>query len=390
MKKLLLVSLALCLTVGASAQSKQGASNLPVIDIKKEYPKKKLLLKDIATAEYIPLETSDDVLLDAVAKLHFSLTDNYITSYNAQQGQIFVFDKKGKICHTFCNKGGSGEEYNSYLLQVRLDEKAKEIFVMDQSNKIQVYTIDGKYKRTLRIPEDVHIKLFYNCDDKNLLCYDDYLLDREGKQPNSRPYLLMSKKDGAITRLPVTINHRIGNRTYITEDGQRSVITMTVDPIAKSGSEFILADYAGDTVYSYRNHKLTPLFVRTPESASSDPRLLLQCDGKIGRYLLMSTALKKYEPGKNGFETKTFAYDTVEKKVYDLEFEDPDYEPARPRSMRVKCMLPELPEKCVIDSWDADRLLDMLEKGKLAGNLKKAAEKMTIDDNPLIILYKFK
>lgn len=42
------------------------------------------------------------------------------------------------------------------------------------------------------------------------------------------------------------------------------------------------------------------------------------------------------------------------------------------------------------DSWDTDRLLDMLEKGKLTGNLKKVAEKMTVDDNPLLILYKFK
>ena len=44
----------------------------------------------------------------------------------------------------------------------------------------------------------------------------------------------------------------------------------------------------------------------------------------------------------------------------------------------------------VFDSWDTDRLLDMLEKGKLTGNLKKVAEKMTVDDNPLLILYKFK
>ena len=191
MKKLLFVSLALCLAFGASAQSKQSASQLPVIDITKDYPKKKLILQEIATTEYIPLETSDKVLLDGVATLHCSFTENYITTYNAQEGQIFVFDRKGKICHTFNHKGGSGEEYN-YPLQLRLDEKAKELFLVDVSNKIRVYSIDGKYKRTLSIPENVRIEIMYNCDDQNLLCYDSYMLDNQGKHPNARPYLLVS------------------------------------------------------------------------------------------------------------------------------------------------------------------------------------------------------
>lgn len=388
MKKLLLVSLALCLTVGASAQSKQGASNLPVIDIKKEYPKKKLLLKDIATAEYIPLETSDKVLLDAVATMHCSFTDHYMTTYNAKEGQIFVFDRKGKICHTFNRNGGSGEEY-THPMQVRLDEKAKELFVLDVSNKIQVYSMDGKYKRTLSIPEDVRIEIMYNCDSQYLLCYDSYMLDRPGKQPNSRPYLLVSKKDGNISRLPVTIKDRVGKRIYITQGDRTGTVSMSLYPVANSGSEFILADLAADTVYSYRNRKLTPLFVRTPKADASEPKLVMQCYAKIGKYLLMSTALKKYEPGKSSFDAKEFAFDTVEKKVYDLDFENQDFTPSRSQSFFVG-VLPELPENCNFDAWDADRLLDMLEKGKLAGNLKKAAEKMTIDDNPLVILYKFK
>ena len=57
MKRLLFTFLALCLAVAGSAQSGQMTSKLPTIDITKEYPKKKLVLQDIATAEYIPLET---------------------------------------------------------------------------------------------------------------------------------------------------------------------------------------------------------------------------------------------------------------------------------------------------------------------------------------------
>lgn len=262
------------------------------------------------------------------------------------------------------------------------------MFLLDISNKIQVYSIEGKYKRSLSIPKDVRIEIMYNCDEQHLLGYDSYMLDRKDKQPNSRPYLLISKKNGAVSRLPVTIHKRVGKRIYITQGGQTATVSMSLYPLANSGSEFIFADLAGDTVYSYCNHKLTPLFVRTPKADASEPRLVMQCYAKIGNYLLMSTALKKYEPGKTSFDTKEFVYDTVEKKVYDLEFENQDYSPAR--SMRMGGVLSALPEKCVFDSWDTDRLLDMLEKGKLTGNLKKVAEKMTVDDNPLLILYKFK
>ena len=108
MKRLLFTFLALCLAVAGSAQSGQMTSKLPTIDITKEYPKKKLVLQDIATAKYIPLETSDKVLLDGVATLHCSFTEHYITTYNANEGQIFVFDRKGKICHTFNHKVGIG------------------------------------------------------------------------------------------------------------------------------------------------------------------------------------------------------------------------------------------------------------------------------------------
>ena len=170
MKRLLFTFLALCLAVAGSAQSGQMTSKLPTIDITKEYPKKKLVLQDIATAEYIPLETSDKVLLDGVATLHCSFTEHYITTYNANEGQIFVFDRKGKICHTFNHKGGSGEEYN-YPLQLRLDEKAKELFLLDISNKIQVYSIEGKYKRSLSIPKDVQIEMSNICWVTIVICW---------------------------------------------------------------------------------------------------------------------------------------------------------------------------------------------------------------------------
>ena len=58
-----------------SPQSKKG--DLPVIDFSKQYPKKEILLQDIAESEYIPLETTDDVLLGDRLVLS-GISDKYI------------------------------------------------------------------------------------------------------------------------------------------------------------------------------------------------------------------------------------------------------------------------------------------------------------------------
>lgn len=109
MKRLLFTFLALCLAVAGSAQSGQMTSKLPTIDITKEYPKKKLVLQDIATAEYIPLETSDKVLLDGVATLHCSFTEHYITTYNAKRANLRIQTEKGKYAIHLIIKEGVGK-----------------------------------------------------------------------------------------------------------------------------------------------------------------------------------------------------------------------------------------------------------------------------------------
>ncbi len=89
-----------------SPQSKKG--NLPVIDFSKNYPTKDISLQDIADTEYIPLETTRDVLLSEWAVLS-SVTDKYILVYEYVQGDIFVFNRNGKIYSHFNHKGQSGQ-----------------------------------------------------------------------------------------------------------------------------------------------------------------------------------------------------------------------------------------------------------------------------------------
>ena len=73
MKKTFICLMALCLMGFSACTNQQKESNgpLPVADFEKEYPEKDLLVSEHADVEYVRLETTDEVLLDAGANLLF-------------------------------------------------------------------------------------------------------------------------------------------------------------------------------------------------------------------------------------------------------------------------------------------------------------------------------
>lgn len=190
---LLLILLLLTNSQIVLAQPKAG--NLPVIDFSKNYPEQKIRLQDIAETKYVPLETSDDILLSEHAKLT-SVSDKYIVVYEPLRGDIFIFDSKGNIYSHFNHKGSSGQEY-AWIRGLIFDEKNEEIFVT--STSIQVYSIKGEHKRTLKVNTLLKEMSVYNFDDQSLLAYEDINVDPIYKgKINERPYSLISKKDGSL------------------------------------------------------------------------------------------------------------------------------------------------------------------------------------------------
>ena len=87
-------------------------------------------------------------------------------------------------------------EYNWIKNGTILDEKAEEIYVCSQY--IQIYSLEGKYKRTLKIDCFDHDMKIIDYNDESLLIYDDVVIEpgRE-KQTVQTPYRFVSKKDGS-------------------------------------------------------------------------------------------------------------------------------------------------------------------------------------------------
>ena len=121
-----------------------------VIDMTKT-PKKVLILEDIANIEYIPLETNDSTLVNRPRP--DVVSDRYII-YRNDNGQILVFNRKGKSLYSFNRSGGGPEEYFKIYGGIILDEEKEELFIEDiHKAKTLVYSIDGKFKRELALPK---------------------------------------------------------------------------------------------------------------------------------------------------------------------------------------------------------------------------------------------
>ncbi|MBO5080197.1 MAG: 6-bladed beta-propeller [Bacteroidaceae bacterium] len=385
MKKTMLMAMVLLACLGALAQNKTG-KNVPEVDVTQAKRFAPLKVSEKATVEFIPLETNADFLLDRVAGALINVTENYIVTVNITEGKLFVFSRQGKALHTFCRKGQGPEEF-VYPIAVRVDEKSKEIFVLDYK-KVQVYSLTGKYKRSLNIPENVKIGSMFNYDDKHLICYDNHNLDRQGEKVTEQPFFLFSKKDGKITRIPLTIQNRIGQSMYIERDGKKMVVTMNnIAPMVKNGDEVVLSDMGSDVVYLYKKGKVTPLLKRNPGTMDFNPRSAMGVVMKLGDIVWLREVKKEVKGPRPDINMLT--YDVATGEVNNLVLWD-DVNFTNPYSVQSRNERQELPYNCTVANFQPDYLKKLNEQGHLTGRLKELAEEMLEDDNPLLILYKLK
>ncbi len=385
MKKTMLMAMVLLACLGALAQNKTG-KNVPEVDVTQAKRFAPLKVSEKATVEFIPLETNADFLLDRVAGALINVTENYIVTVNITEGKLFVFSRQGKALHTFCRKGQGPEEF-VYPIAVRVDEKSKEIFVLDYQ-KVQVYSLKGKYKRSLNIPENVKIGSMFNYDDKHLICYDNHNLDRQGEKVTEQPFFLFSKKDGKITRIPLTIQNRIGQSMYIERDGKKMVVTMNnIAPMVKNGDEVVLSDMGSDVVYLYKKGKVTPLLKRNPGTMDFNPRSAMGVVMKLGDIVWLREVKKEVKGPRPDINMLT--YDVSTGEVNNLVLWD-DVNFTNPYSVQSRNERQELPYNCTAANFQPDYLKKLNEQGGLTGRLKELAEEMLEDDNPLLILYKLK
>ena len=375
---------------------KSAAGELMEIDVSKDYPSKELYLQDIATVEYIPLETTINTLMRFRTDAIIHVSDDYIIAKNYNDGDIFVFDGQGKSKFSFNHKGQGPMEYN-VLWDVAFDEKAKEIFVFDLFNpKIHVYAEDGEYKRTLAAFSGLKDINMYNFDDETLLVYDNSNVrsqDVSDRKYSNRPYLFISKDDGStVDSLNIHLPVRLSNAAVWRgeQNGQQMTYSVSI-PITTNrsyGKNFIIADWSCDTIYRLTTNKeLQPMIVRKPPMQSTDHKILISNFLTTNKFILLGIHVMDYQLLKdNGnIAQKQIMYDFETGQANEYKFKNEDIT----SSNNVRIWETITPENTGVSMYDVSFLFDMDEKGEIKGDLKELMKSLVLDDNPVLVKIKF-
>ncbi len=352
---------------------------IPTIDVTKTYPHKEIVLQDIADVEYIPLETTEECLIDRSKSIVYSSKDTIII-HNTSKGDFMFFNGKGKFLSKFNRRGQSGREYIRAFNSI-FDRERQELFVYENYKtrvRILVYDKNGNYKRTLPV-KSKQMGNFINFDKDNLLEYESYGCYSSQKnriKKNLTPFMLVSKTTGKIDTLKqIKLEDRDNKvmRKSLGKDKSMSAIFVGGEIISLSKQLFVLNDDYADTVYTFSTKReLKPILIKTPAfKTQKDKKILLRMNSISEKWMFLTTQLKDID-----FATKKFPkpnYLVINREtnsINEVQFINKDMGTKKPYYNNFV---------------NADDLIELLEEGKLKGKLKTIAENLKEDDNPVLI-----
>ncbi len=360
-------------------------NELTVINRTKSYPVKDVVLQDIAEINYIALETGDSVLIDEENLLKFISPDTFMVC-NMAQGDIFIFGKTGKLIRKFNKKGQSGMEY-AHVFELMYSPYNQEIYTIERFGKnVQVYSIKGEYRRSLKIPDKHSWVILEDFNDSLLMAYDDYNVTFKQDKSDSvskSPFKLISKQNGSVVKeIDMQIKKRLNMSQKIKnkERGLEILIDFGVDDIVNTDKGLIIQDVSTDTSYEYTtNFELKPLFVCSPPilSMPKEKRIYEQVVAVSDEYIFLIT--KTWDKNKQRYSRKNLCIDRQNNQVFECNLINKDFDGED-----------NFEELGMGKLMEASVLKEALEAGKLSGKLKKIAEKISEDDNPVLMTVKFK
>ena len=353
---------------------KEKSEGLITIDISKEYSKKKI---KITNTEYIPLETKEGISVSSSAVLHY-VSEKYILLIDRTNGDVFVFNRNGKMV-TLLNKKGRGPMEYLTISNVVFDENSEEIFVFDRAStrQIQVYSLSGDCKRTM-VYSDKFELMGYNFDEKTLLVYDTKGLHLEGNY-SKKPYMLMSKDVvDSFSDLNINLSERYSDGVYSqvkTPSGQVLITNKSIPIFSRIhfGQDFIISDISSDTIYQLTKSKdLKPILVHTPSVNSTNPRLVCTCVLNTDKFMILHVTTLDYDAIKknNVPLIKTLMYEYTTGKISRVDYHGTNV-----------TILQKNTDASMISALT---LKDAYDNKELSGELEKIAATLSESSNPVV------
>ena len=368
----------LLLLTGCGGNKRHGNESdvLIAVDVTTSYPKKELILQDFMDVEYVALETNDDFLNQGVV---CGIGKKIIPVRNRiEDGNIFIYDRNGKALRKINRKGQGGEEY-LYISEVIIEEDNNEMFINDVGKTV-VYDLYGNFKRSIRYIGDNMTYMIYNLDKENLIHVSK---DREGRQQHT----VISKQDGRITKtieIPYNeVKSPILSRTL--DGGMTAASVYNYRSIIPNQNSLMLTESSSDTIYRYlADYSMSPFMVRTPSIQSMEPEVFLFPLMFTERYYFMESWRKEWG---NNLRTNLM-YDRQEKSICTPTIINNDFSTKRHVDIKFAAINNEIAFWHTLEAYE---LVEAYKKGELKdGKLKEIASKLNEDDNPVLMLVKYK
>lgn len=388
----------ICLLALLSCASTPSATNgdLGVINLSGDYPTRRVDLKEIADVEYVALETTDSSMMGLCVT--FQISDKYIATRDITRGDIFFFTRSGKFIRKISRIGNGPEEYLS-LIDAVMDFNAEECFVFDyQREKINVYSFEGVFKRSF----PWRVKNFspcYNYDDNYLIGYYHSFSRLTLCFKDTHPYYLISKKDGTLTPLDITVPNGISCVLNVTKEKLTTgeiyydSPALPIYPLLMNGDEALIADFSLDTLYSLKEGCLSPIAVKTPTARATTPPTVVAPELFTDSFMLFKAIPMYYDKSdyyKPYFEAEKLIWNrnTNQIEKWDIYNSDIDvFKPTYPLAI-----LDAFVERNMgVAFYTAERLITLYNEGKLKGRLKEVASKLQDEeDNKILLIAKYK
>ena len=362
-------------------------ANFWELDVAKDYPEKTINLEDIAEVRYVPLETTDQSLIQGIHKM--ATSDDKLVICDLVQNTIFIFDKDGHFINSI-NKEGAGPQEYSAIHNFAVNFQKEEIYICDYPLKFRIltYSFDGDFIRESKLDQKIWPLILYNYDENFLIAYDSYNMESSEKA-NKQPYSLINKKNGKVSPLPLKIKNRKSNRVMISEGQKYICAGVNIDPMIKTDDGVVISDFALDTIYKYTDHKLIPIGVRK-NLGQKDLSSFCAYSSNYSFFniIKMEVDEKNLKNAPSEVDSKFFLIDRKSSSISETKIQLSDV--ITKKDLSWDCYGKDLHKSGVTFTFRAGMLMKLLKEQRLNGKLKEIASNLTEDDNPVLMIAKFK
>ena len=261
-KFLIIAILWSALLLGGCSSHQKEVSSLYVLDFTKAYNSiEEAMLSDyVSSIRYVPLETSDSVLIRSTSAHNSEITENYIFVPSGDfQSTIYIFNNEGRYLRNIGRKGRGPGEYLG-VASIRYFPESNTILVRGGSKSVFYSLSDGAYVKQVDVNDffdrsyDVvqHYKgmtnLLQNISSGGSIFHNDSLYVIAANNTTFDQYFLILDSD-----LNLKCNLNMGKTTL-----QMGMPDIDVGGLYINNNTIYAVSGLADTIYKYSNNKLTP------------------------------------------------------------------------------------------------------------------------------------